>query len=107
VKLKNLFLRTVIIYWRDTMSEINSEKQTIVEPAAIRAWAEGRIVYIELTDGRIIGFPANRFKRLKEASNAQLKKVELRLNGFALRWEDIDEDITVPGIVAGNFELPA
>jgi len=21
------------------------------------------------------------------------------------RWEDIDEDITVPGIVAGNFEL--
>jgi hypothetical protein len=34
------------------------------------------------------------------------KKVTLRLNGFALRWESLDEDFTVPGIVAGNFQLP-
>lgn len=63
------------------------------------------MIFIELTDSRIIGFPADRFKRLKEATNDQLKKVKLRLNGFALRWEEIDEDITVPGILAGNFEL--
>lgn len=36
----------------------------------------------------------------------QLKEVAIRLNGFALRWESLDEDITVPGIVAGNFQLP-
>ncbi len=76
-----------------------------VELAAIRAWAEGRMIFIELTDSRIIGFPADRFKRLKGASDEQLKKVKARLNGFALRWEEIDEDITVPGILAGNFEL--
>jgi hypothetical protein len=23
-----------------------------------------------------------------------------------LRWEELDEDVTVPGIVAGRFELP-
>jgi len=28
------------------------------EPAAIKAWSEGRTIYLELTDGRIIGFPA-------------------------------------------------
>ena len=28
------------------------------------------------------------------------------MNGFVLRWENLDEDITVPGIVAGNFQLP-
>ena len=77
-----------------------------VEPAAIRAWAEGRAIYVELTDGRIVGFPADRFKILSEASDDQLKEVTLRLNGYALRWENIDEDITVPGIVAGNFQLP-
>jgi hypothetical protein len=87
------------------MSTTTLEKELIIEPAAIRAWAEGRMIFIELTDSRIIGFPADRFKRLKEATNDQLKKVELRLNGFALRWEEIDEDITVPGILAGNFEL--
>lgn len=89
------------------MSTTTLEKELIIEPAAIRAWAEGRMIFIELTDSRIIGFPADRFKRLKEASNDQLKKVKIRLNGFALRWEEIDEDITVPGIVAGNFELVA
>jgi len=89
------------------MSTISLEKELIIEPAAIRAWAEGRMIFIELTDSRIIGFPADRFKRLKEASNEQLKKVKARLNGFALRWEEIDEDITVPGILAGNFELAA
>jgi len=58
-----------------------------------------------ITDSRIISFPADRFKRLKSASDEQLKQVTVRLNGYALRWEEIDEDITVPGIVAGNFEL--
>lgn len=77
-----------------------------VEPAAIRAWVESRTIFIELTDGRIVGFPADRFKILSKATDDQLKDVEIRLNGFALRWETLDEDITVPGIVAGNFQLP-
>lgn len=88
------------------MSTISVEKEVSVEPAAVRAWAEKRMIFVELTDGRIIGFPADRFKILKNATNEQLKKVEIRLNGYALRWEDLDEDITVPGIVAGNFQLP-
>jgi hypothetical protein len=33
-------------------------------------------------------------------------EVKIRLDGFALRWESLDEDITVPGVVAGNFQLP-
>lgn len=76
-----------------------------IEPAAIRAWAEGRMIFVELTDGRIIGFPADRFKILKNATDEQLKEVKIRLNGYVLRWESLDEDITVPGIVAGNFQL--
>jgi len=81
-------------------------KNEFVEPAAIRAWAEKRTIFIELTDGRIIGFPADRFKILSKANEKQLKKVVLRLDGFALRWESLDEDITVRGIIAGNFQLP-
>ena len=78
----------------------------LAEPAAIKVWAEQRTIFIELTDGRIIGFPADRFRILAKATDDQLKEVTLRLNGFALRWEELDEDITVPGIVAGNFQLP-
>jgi hypothetical protein len=76
------------------------------EPIAVRVWVEQRMVYLELTDGRIVGFPADRFRRLKEASVEQLQEVTLELNGYALRWEELDEDLTVPGIVAGRFQLP-
>ncbi len=88
------------------MKSTTIEKSVNVEPTAIRAWSEGRIIFIELTDGRIIGFPANRFRILKSATDEQLKEVTLRLDGYALRWESLDEDITVPGIVAGSFQLP-
>jgi hypothetical protein len=64
------------------------------------------MVFLELTDGRVVGFPANRFARLRDASAEQLRKVTLELNGHALRWEELDEDITVPGVVAGRFQLP-
>ena len=76
------------------------------EAVALRAWVEVRNVFVELHDGRIVGFPAARFRRLRDASDADLKKVSLELGGAALRWEEIDEDITVRGVVAGRFELP-
>lgn len=79
---------------------------TELDYRAIRAWAAGRMVFIELTDGRQIGFPADRFRRLRDASDEQLAAVTLRVSGAALRWEDIDEDITVRGVVEGRFELP-
>jgi hypothetical protein len=77
-----------------------------LEHLATRVWVAGRIVFIELTDGRQIGFPAARFKLLSNASDQQLQKVELRANGTALRWEELDEDISVSGIVQGCFQLP-
>jgi hypothetical protein len=85
--------------------KFTAEKEQ-AEPTAIKVWAEGRNIFLELTDGRILGFPADRFRILAKATDDQLKGVTLRLNGFALRWEELDEDITVPGVVAGNFQLP-
>jgi len=78
----------------------------IAEPIALIAKSKGRNIFIELTDGRTISFPADRFKILAKASDEQLKEVTIRLNGSALRWENLDEDLTVKGILAGNFQLP-
>ena len=88
------------------MSTTTADSRISTEPAAIRAWAEGRTVFVELHDGRIVGFPADRFRILAGASEEQLAQVKVELNGHALRWEELDEDITVPGIVAGRFQLP-
>lgn len=88
------------------MNTTLADSSVSAEPAALRAWTEKRMIYVELTDGRIVGFPAARFKRLKAATDDQLKQMTVELDGYALRWDEIDEDITVPGIVAGRFQLP-
>jgi hypothetical protein len=83
-----------------------STETVSTEPLAVRAWAENRHIYLELADQRIFGFPASRFKRLKDATDEQLAAVKIEVNGYALRWEELDEDLTVPGVVAGHFQLP-
>ena len=74
------------------------------EVLASRVWVDRRIVFVELTDGRQLGFPADRFDRLSQATDEQLRNVSLRLNGVALRWEELDEDITVRGVLEGRFQ---
>jgi hypothetical protein len=43
---------------------------------------------------------------LRQATDAQLSEVRLEVGGTALRWESLDEDISVEGAVAGRFQLP-
>jgi len=88
------------------MNTMYVENIQIAEPLAMNAWSIGRTIFIELTDGRNISFPADRFEILAKANDEQLKEVTVRLNGYALRWENLDEDITVKGIIAGSFQLP-
>jgi hypothetical protein len=76
------------------------------EFVATRVWVANRIVFMELTDGRQIGFLAARFTRLASATDEQLAQVVLRLGGSAMRWEDLDEDITVTGAALGRFQAP-
>ena len=76
------------------------------EALATRVWVFNRMVFVELTDGRQIGFPADRFRILSQTTDEQLGRVQLRLNGFALRWDELDEDLAVQGIVKGRFQLP-
>jgi hypothetical protein len=88
------------------MASTHSAESSEVEPIALRVWVDKRMVFLELTDGRIVGFPADRFRILRAATDEQLQSVSLELNGYALRWEALDEDLTVPGVVAGHFQLP-
>ncbi len=88
---------------KNTLSFSGAEE---CEPVGLHAWAEGRMIFVELTDGRVIAFPADRYVLLRDATDEQLREVTLEVNGYALRWENLDEDLTVPGVVAGRFELP-
>nr|VFK12661.1 MAG: Protein of unknown function (DUF2442) [Candidatus Kentron sp. LPFa] len=77
-----------------------------IEPVAIRSQAKNRLIHVELTGGRIVAFPADRFRILKEASENELREVQVEVGGYALRWDALDEDLTVAGVIAGRFQLP-
>ena len=63
---------------------------------------DGRVC-IELADERMLSFLAAKFPRLAKASPETLKQVSLRVQGRALRWDALDEDIWVGDVVAGRF----
>jgi hypothetical protein len=78
-----------------------TEPQT--ETVATRCWIEARRICLELVDGRFISFPAQKYPLLANAPQNLLEKIQLRLDGLALRWEELDEDIWVDDAVCGRF----
>jgi Protein of unknown function (DUF2442) len=80
--------------------------EVTTETAALRCWIENRRVCLELDDGRQVSFPAAKYPLLANAPQKLLEKVALRLNGLALRWEELDEDIWVDDAVCGRFPRP-
>ncbi len=85
------------------MSTSGNPATSTIPARAIRVWVDARKVWIELDDGREIGFPADKFHLLRDASDEQLSAVRIEARGKALRWEQLDEDLTVQGILAGRW----
>jgi hypothetical protein len=59
-----------------------------------------------MQDDREIRFPAAKNRRLRNASASPLANVELICNGTGLHWPDLDEDLSVAGILEGRLGLP-
>jgi len=55
---------------------------------------------VELSDGRLLGVPLTWFPRLLQATREQLENCELSPRG--LHWDDLDEDISITGLLAGR-----
>ena len=56
-------------------------------------------MYIELNTSRVLTVPYTYTKRLKIATLSQLKNYRLIANGIGIHFEDIDEDISLEGII--------
>ena len=82
---------------------LNTMESEAKETVAVRCWVEARRVWLELADQRLVSFPASKYPLLADAPQARLENVTLRLNGLALRWEELDEDIWVDDAVCGRF----
>ncbi len=69
-----------------------------------KAWYENGYVCLLLSDRKEIKFPIELNKKLRQASYDQLCNIEIICAGTGLHWPDLDEDLSVSGIIEGRFD---
>ena len=57
---------------------------------------------VSLIDGRKVTVPLGWFPRLAKATKSQLENYELLGDGEGIHWPEIDEDLSVAGLLRGE-----
>jgi hypothetical protein len=73
-----------------------------VRPVTVLATSvrfDREMLLVLLSDGREIGVPLEWFPRLRDASPDQRGNWRLIGKGVGIHWPDMDEDISVPGLL--------
>lgn len=63
---------------------------------------DGITMYVQLTDGRTVSVPLLWFPRLLAARPEQRQQVEIGGGGRGLHWDELDEDLSVAGLLGGG-----
>ena len=71
-----------------------------VEPLAVDVSFTKDSLRVRLADGREVSAPLVWFPRLKTATARQRKNWRLIGGGVGIHWPDVDEDISVEGLLA-------
>jgi len=71
-------------------------------PSAEKVSVTDDTLSVDLTDGRTISVPVEWFPRLVHATAEERMKWRLIGDGQGIHWEDIDEDISLEGLLAGK-----
>ncbi|MFN0118338.1 MAG: DUF2442 domain-containing protein [Elusimicrobiota bacterium] len=76
-----------------------------IEIAASKVWFDEDNLWVALKDGRQLSTPLAFFPRLLKASPIERTKFEISGGGTGLHWDNIDEDISVAGLVLGFGDI--
>jgi hypothetical protein len=71
-------------------------------PFAIDVHVTDDTLSVVCNDGRTITVPVGWYPRLEHASRQERMNWRLIGNGVGIHWEDIDEDISIEGLLAGE-----
>lgn len=81
---------------------MSSSKIDAVVPLGTQVQVGDDALRVTLTDGRVISVPLNWYPRLLHASGAERSNWRLIADGIGIHWPDIDEDISIEGLLAGR-----
>jgi len=68
-----------------------------------KAWHENNMICLSMSDDKEIRFPVAANKKLKNATEKQRNNIEIICGGTGLHWPDLDEDLSVTGIIEGRY----
>ena len=87
-----------MLYWRPGMNTLAVE----LHPLAHNVNCAENILSVELLDGRTIEVPISWFPTLSNATQSQKDNWEILGDGEGIHWPDIDEDLSVSGLLSGS-----
>lgn len=73
-----------------------------LHPQALNIKCTDISLIVELIDGRTISAPLVWFPRLAKASKEQRDNWEFLGDGEGIHWPDIDEDLSIRGLLIGT-----
>ena len=71
-------------------------------PEALNVSLTDDTLSVDLSDGRSISAPIAWFPRLLHSSEQERNNWRLIGRGMGIHWEDIDEDVSIEGLLAGK-----
>ena len=84
------------------MSTSLAELTEIKLPAAQDVVVTECALTVNLDDGRTISAPLAWYPRLVHATTEERNNWRISGAGWGMQWPDLDEDISVKGLIAGN-----
>jgi len=72
-----------------------------IDPRIVAMEVTKDAIVAQLADGRIVSVPLAWSWRLSDATPAQRKRFEIIGDGEGVHWPDVDEDISVHGMLHG------
>jgi hypothetical protein len=70
-----------------------------IQPLAVDVSFGNDMLHVELADGRSIAVPLEWFPDLETASPKDRKNWQLIGGGLGVRWESLDEDVSVESLL--------
>ena len=80
------------------MSTLVNEQKGAIQNVKVTAES----LSVDLTDGRTMSVPLAWFPRLTHATSKERSHWELIGRGVGIHWPELDEDISLEGILAGR-----
>jgi hypothetical protein len=59
------------------------------------------MMHVTFTDGRVLSMPLVWFPVLRRATSEQRARYDIGGGGISLHWPELDEDLSIAGLMAG------